>query len=216
MNFKAVIFDFDGVIVDSEVIFVKAMENYMRELGIQAEPGSAVQFTGIPPQSVVPVLKEMTDGRYTDQELWDGIVDMFQNHVRGVLGKPMPGVQEFFDTLKERGIYTALGTSRARFSVQEYIESVGLRMDFDTIVTSEDVSRGKPFPDTFLEAARILSQYGVGKDDIIVIEDSENGIKAAKAAGMYTVAFKGSQVQQNTEGADLECTSYAELASFLF
>lgn len=216
MSYKAVIFDFDGVIVDSEVIFTAALKDFFGTLGIDAENELLYQFTGIPVTSTIARIKNLTDGKYTDEDLQAGLDHMYRNCIAGHYAEPMPGVQKFFDRLKENGIRTALGTSRGRDNVLEYIRDVGLCMPFDEVVTHEDVTHGKPDPETFLVCAAKLRKYGIEEGEILIIEDSENGIRAGKASGMFTIGFKGSSVVQNTSRADLEVSSYRELEDFIF
>lgn len=215
-RYRAVIFDFDGVIVDSEVIFTNAMKQFLEELGIAADDVMVTQFTGIPPAAVIPRLYELTEGKYQTEELQAGMENMFRTGVMGRFAEPMPGVQEFFARLQREGIRTALGTSRGRDNVLDYIRTVGLDMPFDVIVTHEDVTHGKPHPETFLKAAEKLAEQGIGRDEIVIIEDSENGIRAGRAAGIFTIGFKGSEVPQKTAEADIELTSYREISEYLF
>lgn len=216
MAYKAVIFDFDGVIVDSEVIFTAALKDFFRTLGIEAEDTLLYQFTGIPVASTIEKIRKMTAGKYTDEELQAGLDHMYRTSIAGHYAEPMPGVQEFFCRLKENGIHTALGTSRGRDNVLEYIRDVGLHMPFDVTVTHEDVKHGKPDPETFLVCAGRLGEYGIGKDEILIIEDSENGIRAGRASGIFTIGFRGSAVIQNTSLADLKVSSYREIETFIF
>ncbi len=216
MTYKAVIFDFDGVIVDSEVIFTSALKDFFKSLGIEAENELLYQFTGIPVTSTIARIKNMTAGKYTDEELQSGLNRMYRTCIAGHYAEPMPGVQKFFDRLKENGIRTALGTSRGRDNVLEYIRDIGLCMPFDEVVTHEDVRHGKPDPETFLVCASRFWKYGIEKDEILIIEDSENGIRAGKASGMFTIGFKGSAVVQNTSQADLEVSSYKEIEDYIF
>ncbi|MBQ3459751.1 MAG: HAD family phosphatase [Solobacterium sp.] len=212
MKYEAVIFDFDGVIVDSEVIFTAALKQFFETLGFEADQPLLNQFTGIPVNATIRKIQHLVPDRYSEEELQNGLANMYRTCIANHYAKPMPGVQEFFDLLKEKGIRTALGTSRGKENVLSYIRDVGLEMPFDVVVTHEDVTKGKPDPETFLKAAEKLA---VEKDRILIIEDSENGIRAGRAAGIFTVGFKGSSVVQNTAEADKEVSSYEELKNWL-
>ena len=214
-RFRAVVFDFDGVIVDSEPLFLKALACFLEECGIPHDPAVLKSFTGIPAHAVIDRILSFPDAACTREEAENGLYRMYRNISGMHTASPMPGVQAFFDLLKANGIRTALGTSRGRENVLEYIGNAGLSMDFDVIVTHEDVKYGKPHPETFLLAAQRLSHYGIAKEEIVVIEDSENGILAGKNAGLFVIGFKGSQVEQDTSRADLELFSYEEAGKYI-
>lgn len=216
MKYKAVIFDFDGVIVDSEVIFTSALHDFFLTLGIDADQTLLNQFTGIPVHATIRKIESLLPEKRSEEELQAGLANMYRTCIAGHYAEPMPYVQEFFDLLREKGIRTALGTSRGKDNVMEYIRDVGLDMPFDIVVTHEDVTHGKPDPETFLVCAEKMKELGIGKDEILIIEDSENGIRAGKASGIFTVGFKGSAVVQNTSAADREVTSYREVEDIIF
>jgi HAD superfamily hydrolase (TIGR01509 family) len=126
--------------------------------------------------------------------------------------KPVDGLVDVLEELKVRGLLMAVASSSLRSVIDIILKKTGLEKYFDVIVSREDVKEGKPSPDIFLHAASLLN---AGPEKCIVIEDSSNGIKAAKAAGMFCVAFTGTgDGNTDTSLADVEISSIGELTNY--
>src|SRR5690606_5762616 len=123
--------------------------------------------------------------------------------------EPMPGVKNLIEKLKEKGIPLAVASSSYADVIEIILQKTGLQSYFDVVVSSQMAGASKPEPDIFLLTARKLS---VPPEKCIVIEDSTNGIKAAKAAGMFCIAFAGpgSELQDQTQ-ADLIVVDFGEI-----
>ncbi|MGC9356107.1 MAG: HAD family hydrolase, partial [Mariniphaga sp.] len=123
--------------------------------------------------------------------------------------EPMPGVEQLIRKLKEKGISLALASSSYPDVIEIILQKTGLKKYFDSVVSSQMAGASKPEPDIFLFTAKKL---GVAPEKCIVIEDSTNGIAAAKSAGMYCVAFAGpgSELQDQNQ-ADLIVADFGEI-----
>lgn len=208
---KLVIFDMDGVLVDSELVFVKSVRRYLRDLGIEAamEDAQLSRLTGRRTRQISEELIRSFGVMRTPAQV-DAEQDRYFNMVLKEEGgvRPMEGIKPFLQKLKENGCQTALATSSEKAWVDEVMEGLKIRNYFDVVVTGEMVRISKPEPDIFLKAARLA---GVAPEECVVIEDSVNGIAAGKRAGMYVIGFKGSRITQDTSGADQEVYSFAEI-----
>ncbi|MGP9022679.1 HAD family hydrolase [Streptomyces sp. BR1] len=186
---EAVIFDHDGVIVDSITPDFEACSQVFREYGaeLSAEawagevcgytdgyPGlfaALAERTGHGPDAVQAMLKRLA-------ELWDESLVPHRVPL-------MPGVQDTLDRLRREGIRTAVASAAPRSWVLGCLERHGVRDVFETVVTADDVERKKPAPDVYLEAVRRL---GVAPARCLAVEDSLAGVAAARAAGLRVLA----------------------------
>jgi HAD superfamily hydrolase (TIGR01509 family) len=202
MPLKTVIFDMDGVIINSEPIYF-ALENEMFfELGISVSPEEHRTFVGMPDHDMWLKLKAK---HRLPQALDDLIADgrrRFREHLErhGEQGL-VPGAFEAAARLRNAGIRLAIASSSTREVIGRVRELYKLDRLFDVVVSGEDVSRGKPSPDIFLKAADLTKTNHAG---CLVIEDSGNGVAAAKAAAMKCVGFKNPDSgNQDLSAADL-------------
>lgn len=218
MRFKAVVFDLDGVIVDTETTFIRVMEDFLVRMGLPHGPAETYKYLGVPSKVISEKIRadlEATgrfEGVNTEELTTQLYVDIEQKSDIAA----MPGVQEFYDKLRRNGVIVALGTSREYDNAMNMVRKGGLKMDFDVSVTSTEITRPKPDPATFLTAAEKLAEYGIAKSEIMVLEDSYNGIRSARDAGLFVVGFKGSEVLQDTSEADVELYSFKEVDDLMF
>ena len=179
---KAVLFDFDGVILDSEWPIYQTWKNLFESEGQSLEPEVYVKCIGSDFETWSPqtYLEELT-GKSFD---WDTINAQRQVILESDIEKspPMDGVRELLISLK--GVKKAVVSSSSHNWVDRWVEKLGLMPHFETLVCRGDAPRIKPAPDLYLEGAR---QLGVSPEDCVVIEDSMNGMIAAHAAGMKTL-----------------------------
>lgn len=185
---KLLIFDMDGVLIDSEIIYHAFHPQFFRErLGITLTPDEVDRFTGVSSREIyahyialynLPEAPEF----YVNQEY-----DLLMEHFAAL--EPFPviaGIPALLETLKASGFRLALSSSNQRRMVQLCLRRSGLERYFENVLSGEDVPRAKPDPEIFLRQAQ---HFGLSPDDCVVIEDSTNGVKAAKAAGMFCIGF---------------------------
>ena len=179
---KAVLFDFDGVILDSEWPIYQTWKNLFESEGHSLAPEVYVKCIGSDFETWSPqtYLEELT-GKSFD---WDRINEQRQVILEQDIEKspPMDGVRELLSFLTHSK--KAVVSSSSHSWVDRWVEQLGLMPHFETLVCRGDAPRIKPAPDLYLEGAR---QLGVLPEDCIVIEDSMNGMISAHAAGMRTL-----------------------------
>ena len=181
---NAVIFDMDGVIFDTERIWIECWSPVGRRHGLEGiETILREQCVGITSE----VMEDILNSAYGEAFDYERCVEEASAVFQARYGRniPMkPGVRTLLSFLKERGVPIALASSTNTKTVQSELADAKLIDFFDVVVGGEQVSRSKPAPDIFLFAARRL---GVAPERCFVIEDSFNGIRAADAAGMRPI-----------------------------
>lgn len=184
---KAVIFDMDGVIIDSEPIYNGIHEKMLRDFGVKEILDVPEDYTGMTNSAVFKIVREKYNLKQTVEEISAYQQKVILEEFSRLEDEPIDGIRDLLALLKEQQIKTAIASSSARKLIETVVKKFNLMAFFDVIVSGEEVPAGKPAPDVFLEAAR---QLHVSPEDCLVIEDSKNGTIAAKAAGMSCIGFK--------------------------
>ncbi len=185
-GFRAVIFDMDGVLADSEPLYLQGINEVLSEYGLAITEEDHNELLG----AAVKPTWDFVFEKYSPPASFDECVDRYDKTMERLLSNPrssLPGVPELLAELKRRGIPCALASSSWPNWVKALLESTGLTDCFDIMVSSTAVENGKPAPDIFLHTAKLL---GVEPSQCIVLEDSRAGVLAAKAAGMYTIQVR--------------------------
>ena len=185
---KALIFDFDGLILDTETPEFHVWQNIYREHGheLPAEKwASIVGGSGLSDFDAAKNLSLLTQGRLDSASLSDRFHLQSGELIHTL--EPLPGVLDYLTEAKRLKLKLAIASSSTRAWVEPHARRIGVYHFFDHVVTREDVGPGrtKPNPDLFLTA---LDRLGVPKESAIVFEDSPNGVKAARQAGIFVVA----------------------------
>ena len=183
MTVKAVLFDMDGVIFDSERAVVDSWVVVADEEGIPDIESFCVKALGINAAATRELWFSIYGDKYPYDEFNQRRRDIFRERFDAGLVAIKPGVIELLKYLKENGIKTAVASSTSSASVIHEIKAAGLYDYFDEIVCGDMIEHSKPAPDIWLKAMDLL---GVRPADSAAIEDSFNGVKSAKAAGLYT------------------------------
>lgn len=184
---KAVIFDMDGVIIDSEPVYNGIHEKMLRDFGVKEILDVPEDYTGMTNSAVFKIVREKYNLKQTVEEISAYQLKVILEEFSRLEDEPIDGIRDLLALLKEQQIKTAIASSSARKLIETVVKKFNLMAFFDVIVSGEEVPAGKPAPDVFLEAAR---QLHVSPEDCLVIEDSKNGTIAAKAAGMSCIGFK--------------------------
>jgi len=180
---SAVLFDMDGLLLDTERLFVSALIAAVRDVGYEMDETYALSMIGVAGKESEAMIRSYFGSGFP-MEAFDGAVDLRRREFLAP-GIPLkPGVGELLDFLDRRGTPRAIATSRSRESAERHLGSTGLLHRFTALVTREDVLRAKPHPDPYLKAAAVL---GVQPARCVVLEDSHFGIRAAHAAGAMPV-----------------------------
>jgi beta-phosphoglucomutase len=205
---EAVLWDLDGVLVDTARFHYQAWRQLLSELGRSLSEEEFRRTFGLRNDLI---LRDML-GEVSPEEvrrLSERKEALFRQHAAGSV-TPLPGAVELVRRARDEGRRTALVTSTPQVNVDFVLEQVGLTGAFDTIVTAEDVSRGKPDPEGFLLAARRL---GVAPERCLVIEDAPGGIEGARRAGMRSLAVTTTRPRENLAAADAVVDSLNDAAA---
>lgn len=183
MKYKAVLFDMDGVLIESEWLMRDTSIQALAEYGVQAKHEDFLEFTGCGEDRFVGGVAEKYGLTYTFA-MKERAYDFFGQRVMEETQVP-EGVKEMIETLHSRGLKLAVCSAADRRKVLYNLMAVGVTEDtFGAFITGSEVERKKPFPDIYLMGAEKL---GVDPKDCLVVEDAVSGIQAAHAAGMDAV-----------------------------
>lgn len=185
MKYKAILFDMDGVLIDSEWLMRDTAIQSLAEHGVQAKHEDFREFTGMGEDRFIGGVAEKYGLKY-EFAMKERAYDFFGQRVMEETEVP-EGVKEMLETLHSRGIKMAVCSAADRRKVLYNLMAIGVSEDlFCAIVTGSDVTRKKPFPDIYLKGAGYVGEVPA---DCLVVEDAVSGIKAGQAAGMDTVGI---------------------------
>lgn len=208
---KALIFDFDGLILDTEFPDYESWQEVYREHGEELpleKWGSIIGGTAESDFDPNDYLEEIT-GKPVDRDaIW---IQRRKKYLDNLETQPiLPGVLELLTQAKQQGLKLAVASSSPEAWVHGHLSRLGLIDKFDCICTADDVEKTKPDPALFLQAAEGV---GVSPDEAIVFEDSPNGVLAANRAGIFVVAVPNRiTIQLNLDHANLILESLADLS----
>jgi putative hydrolase of the HAD superfamily len=181
---RALVFDFDGLIADSEVLWLAVLTELYKSFSQELPRDRYVESIGGTLHDFDP-FEDLASrcGTIGAAELEHRGESLFRTWM--AYEAPLPGVRRLVADAKRRGLPLAVASSSRATSVVPHLQQFGLRDAFDAVVTGDDVTRTKPAPDLYLLAARRL---GVDPSAVVAFEDSGRGVRAAKAAGAFCVA----------------------------
>jgi HAD superfamily hydrolase (TIGR01509 family) len=207
---QTVIFDMDGVIVDTEPVHRYAYFKQFEELNIEVTEAMYTSFTGFSTKNTFQTLKEQFQLQHEVEDLIQRKRNIFNDafDTKEDL-ELLEGVRNLIEDLYQNGIQLILASSASKVTIDRVFTRFGLHDFFTHIVSGEDFPKSKPHPAIFEHAASLSM---APKENCIVIEDSTNGVKAAKAAGIYCVGYESEHSKdQNLDEADKVITHFKEL-----
>ncbi|WP_406631287.1 HAD family hydrolase [Amycolatopsis sp. WGS_07] len=196
--FSAALFDLDGTLVDTEPRSQAAWRRLFREHGVDLPEPLLASFSGRPGKTVLAENRHRFPGEPTVDDLFAEAMSYATS-----VAEPMPGAVDLVRALHELGWPIGVVTSGTRDYANAELTALGVRPLFDTVITAEDVSRGKPDPEGYLLGCTRLA---VEPARTVVFEDAPAGIEAAKAAGTFCVA-----IGADSSAADLVVTDLTEV-----
>ena len=210
---KAVVFDKDGVLADSEAINIRSAFEVFRAHEYNLVPDDKFDIVGKHPLDYVPLLARRFGIGEADQRRMIGEHDVTYNRLWRAEGRMVSGAREALGAVRHLDLLVGLATSSTRREVDAFIAQFGLAPCFDVTLSLDDVTRPKPDPEIYLLAAQ---QLGVTPGEMLVVEDSEHGVRAAKAAGATCVAVRTAHVRpERILMADAHIDSLDELTALL-
>ncbi len=206
---KAVIFDMDGVLIDSEPFHLTVNEKIFADLGINLGEEEYLSFIGTTHKDMWSTIKERYNLPQSVPELVNMQVSGNINYIKNEEIEEIKGISGLLSKIASENIKIGIASSSPTKVIELAINKLGISDYFSAIVGGEEIDRGKPSPDIFLKAAKRLNTE---PSECIVIEDSKNGVLAAKAAGMKCIGFENpNSGNQDLRKADLIADNYDSL-----
>jgi len=204
---RGIIFDMDGVLVDSEPFICEAAIRMFAEHGLTVQPEDFVPFVGAGEDRYIGGPAEKYGFAVDIERDKARTYDIYGEIVKGRL-EPLDGVQEFIARARACGLMLAVASSADTIKIETNLQEIGVPVStFDAVVSGLDVVHKKPNPEIFLTAARKL---GLSPEECLVVEDAVNGVAAAKAAGMRCLALTTSFTRDELAGADWFASTLAD------
>ena len=216
---KAILFDMDGVIYDSMGANALAWHEAMSSVGAKSTLEDFYLFEGRTGSAIIDILFERSFGRKATEnekkEIYQTKVNLFDK-MQPDGAKPMDGIKEVLAIVKETGLIPVIVTGSGQQSMFDRLEQhFPAVYDKEKIVTAYDVKHGKPHPEPYLTG---MEKAGITPEEAIVVENAPLGVKAAKAAGIFTIAVNTGPLANRKlqeAGADLVFPSMHKLAGEL-
>ncbi len=205
---KALLFDMDGTLADTEPVHLEALRRMLRHHGVDPDiPDFHDRMAGLTTEAVTALLFPGVDAQGVRDR-----VAMKEAHFRdlGVAIQPTPGLMALLDQAETAGVKTGLVTNGPRINIDFLLDVLGLTGRFDTIVSALDLPRAKPDPLPYLTA---LTNLSVNADDAVAFEDSLPGVRSATAAGLRCVGITTSQPEDALRAAGAS-TVMADFTAF--
>jgi len=204
---QAVLFDMDGVLVDTERQICLAAIQMFKELGVAVQPEDFLPFVGAGENRYLGGVAEKYGIRLDMDAAKLRTYAIYAEIVHGRL-EPLAGVPQFIAHCRAKNIKTAIATSADLTKMEINLREIGLPAEtFNATVNGLEVAHKKPSPEIYLTAAR---KVGVEAGRCLVVEDAINGVQAAKAAGMYCLALTTSFNTEQLKQADWICKDLSE------
>ena len=195
---EAVVFDMDGVIIDSEPLWSEAERQLLARRNLAYSEHLKPLLMGLDSREAVRILKKHYDLGEPVEELVHErnqlVSELIQQH-----GQPIPHALELIQRVRDGGLKTVVASSSPYVLVELVVDKLGIGPLLDLVLSGDEVDRGKPAPDIYDAVAKTL---GVAPECCLVIEDAPNGVRAAKAAGMRCLAITTGASKAELAAAD--------------
>lgn len=181
---KAVIFDMDGLILDTEKLLVRFWCQAANEAGFAMKKEHALNIRSLGRKFVIPYLCEIFGSEFDYAKIRARRMELMNEHIKAHGLEKKPGIETLLNYLREKRIPAAIATATDYTRAESYLHQTGLLDYFSKIICASMVTNGKPEPDIYIYAAE---QLGLKPSDCMALEDSPNGVRSASAAGCVTV-----------------------------
>jgi HAD superfamily hydrolase (TIGR01509 family) len=191
---QAVAFDMDGLLLNTEDLYEEVTHALLAKRGKVFKEEVRRRMIGLPAPKAYQVLIESESLEETWEELHLETEQVFERMLEERL-ETMPGVQRIFEAINQRGLPRCVATSSTKGFAHKALARVGILDQLDFVVTAEEVARGKPYPDIYVEAAKRMQSP---IERMLVLEDSETGTKAGVSAGAYVISVPKRHTKQGS------------------
>ena len=206
---KAVIFDMDGVISDTEPVYEISSIQFLRHLGIHVDSTYLSQFIGTTNEFMWTTIMKDFGFDLSVDECVDGVDQIRKEYEKKHGLQAIPGVIDLIKRLKQADLSLAVASSSSMKEIKRVLDILNIRSYFHTIVSGTECEHSKPFPDVFLKAAKALN---VKVSECVVIEDAKNGVLAANRANIKSIGFDNPNFgNQDLSLANLIVTDFSEV-----
>lgn len=212
MSLKAVLFDMDGVLIDSETFYCDGTYDWMQKLGYTGKEEEIYPMIGTTMERTYEILYELLNRRVSIETLREINETYFTEHPLPYDRILKPGAKELLEFLKQHKISTAVCSSSSLELIETALRECGIGSYFDYIVSGEQFTLSKPNPEIYLHAAEVLQ---VRPEDCLVIEDSTMGIRAGCSAGMKVIALDDPKFSLDQSEAHRQVRSLKEVKQLL-
>ncbi|WP_270427028.1 HAD family hydrolase [Fusobacterium mortiferum] len=180
---KLVIFDMDGLMVDTESICIKAWDRVFNRYNIKVTKDFYFEIIGASAKVLEEKIKEKNILK--DNLIFEDILNAQRQEAASIVEtegiEKKKGIDELLEYLEKKGIKKAVASSSFRKKVDNFLDKVELKNKFDYIIAGDEVKNSKPAPDLYLD---VIKKFGISNKNIMILEDSKNGLTAAKNAGI--------------------------------
>lgn len=183
---KAVIFDMDGVIIDSEPMHFMIDKKLLGSLGVEADERLLSRYVGVSNPEMLADIRKRFRLDFSINELLELKNKLLLEALSETNLQPVRGVRELILDLVSHNVLLAVASSSPKMFVETVLKKLGLQQYFKVVVSGEELEKSKPAPDIFIKAASLLN---VRPDECVVIEDSTPGTEAAEKAGIRCVGY---------------------------
>lgn len=206
---KAVIFDMDGVLVNTEPVYYKVIKEILNENGHDIDYKEYGKYIGMTNENTWELLKKEYSINIDTNELIDNMMILKNVIIRRDGYELIDGIERLLENLKQNNIKIGLASSSPIFDILDVTKSTNIYKYFDKLVSGESVENSKPSPDVFLKA---LQELGINSEECIVIEDSKNGVLAAKSANIKCIGFFNKDSgKQDLSSSDIIISSMVDI-----
>ncbi|NLC96048.1 MAG: HAD family phosphatase [Erysipelotrichaceae bacterium] len=209
---KAVLFDMDGVLIDSETFYMEGTYIWMKELGFTGTYEDICTVIGTSMKTTYEMLQKMLKNKYSIKEIENRNVEYFNENPIDYKKIMIKGTLDLIKHLHNNDIKLAVCSSSPKENIDHVMEVCGFKEYLDFDISGEQLKHSKPAPDIYLKASEVLN---VDPLECIVIEDSSIGIESGKNANMHVVAYKDYRFNQDQSKADKVFSSMKEIQDYI-